>query len=76
MLKWSRDTSGPMRLSVAGELDLAVAAQEQIQAIKVFQRLDLATDRRLSHTELLRRHLETAMASRRFESAQCVQWRE
>ncbi|MDT4845128.1 hypothetical protein FQZ97_791060 [compost metagenome] len=63
-------------MPVTGELDLAVTAHEQLQAVEVFQRLDLATDRRLGHTEFLRRHLEAAMTGGRFERAQRIQWRE
>ncbi|MNP27151.1 hypothetical protein D3C76_1200420 [compost metagenome] len=64
------------RMPVAGELDLAVAALEQLQAVEVFQRLDLPADRRLGHAEFLRRQLETAMPGGGFESAQRIQWRE
>ncbi|MCY1548243.1 hypothetical protein D9M68_843390 [compost metagenome] len=63
-------------MSVAGEFDLAIAAQEQLQVIEVFQRLYLATDRRLGHAEFLRGQFETAMAGGRFEGAQRVQGRE
>ncbi|MCY1563435.1 hypothetical protein D9M68_1010360 [compost metagenome] len=61
------------RVPVTGELDLAVATQEQLQAIEVLQRLDLAADRRLGHAELFRRQFETAMAGGRFEGTQRVQ---
>ncbi|MNF94472.1 hypothetical protein D3C84_771840 [compost metagenome] len=61
------------RMPVAGELDLAVTAQEQLQAIEVLKCLDLPTDRRLGHAEFLRCQLETAMAGGRFEGTQRVQ---
>ncbi|MCY1454473.1 hypothetical protein D9M71_715420 [compost metagenome] len=61
------------RVPVTGELDLAVATQEQLQAIEVLKCLDLPTDRRLGHAEFLRCQLETAMAGGRFEGTQRVQ---